>query len=961
MRLRTFGGLWIVDGAVDHGGPRPRPLALLAMLAVAGAKGASRDQIIGILWPDSTADRARHALSQTIYSMRRDVGANVVLTTPNLRLDAELISSDVVNFQVAVRDKNWEEAARLYAGPFLGGFYLADAPEFERWMETERVSLAVAGLRAIETAAKAAAADGRQAEAAELWHRLTQLDPVSARFTISCMEALVARGDRTSALAQGKAYAELLKREFDAQPDVAVQRLMSTLRDAEPVSADHVPAFEAVVGDPIPPDSRIAETTGSLAAVHLLPETAVHFKSAREPRRFWRTAVIGASVLGLGIVGTFGWRAAAKGQESRPVLAVGSIRDVAAPASDTRSSGSALSEMFATSLGRLNGLEVIAGSRMLELMPRGADTSRVATTDAARRAGATEMIEGEFIPLSDRRLRLDIRRVDIGRGIVRSGYQIAGTDRIALLDSATVLIAADLRVRAPVGSFATVSTRSPTAYRLYEEGLRAFYQSDVHNADRLFRAAMREDPTFAMAAYYAWRSADATGDTSRTTLSERALQLASRASDRDQLLIRTDVGRVRNEPSAIVAAESLAARYPRDPEALVRAAQALPDLARAISLADRAIGLDSAAGVLPAAICRMCDALNQLVDRYEWADSSAAAERTLRRWIALRPDDSRPWASLADILVGVGRRDEAQAAMHRAEAMGVLRGDAFTLNFVRSARSDDLAPAAAQCDAGLAIADIAQFSEARWYCTIALRMQGRYREAAALIHDGRIPQANRSRRDGPKDHTNNAVLAMEMGHPLAAVDEFLALAKTAGNSSGESEARRARGVAWYLTLAATAAVAGGDTSRARALVDSIESTGRRSWYGRDPLLHHFVRGILLSRAHQDEAAARELRASIFSPTNGYTRANYELGRTMLALHRPNEGIPIVRSALRGGIEGSGLYVTRTELHELLAQLFDAAAQRDSAAAHYAVVERAWRSADPFLKPRYEAARQRVGR
>ena len=64
----------------------------------------------------------------------------------------------------------------------------------------------------------------------------------------------------------------------------------------------------------------------------------------------------------------------------------------------------------------------------------------------------------------------------------------------------------------------------------------------------------------------------------------------------------------------------------------------------------------------------------------------------------------------------------------------------------------------------------------------------------------------------------------------------------------------------------------------------------------------------------------------------------------------------MRAALHGGIEGSGLYVTRTSLHELLAQLFDAAGQRDSAAAHYAVVERGWRSADPFLRPRYEAAR-----
>ena len=70
---------------------------------------------------------------------------------------------------------------------------------------------------------------------------------------------------------------------------------------------------------------------------------------------------------------------------------------------------------------------------------------------------------------------------------------------------------------------------------------------------------------------------------------------------------------------------------------------------------------------------------------------------------------------------------------------------------------------------------------------------------------------------------------------------------------------------------------------------------------------------------------------------------------------------MVRAALHGGIEGAGFYVTRTELHELLARLFDADHQRDSAAAHYAIVERAWRSADPFLKPRYDAARQWLAR
>ena len=116
---------------------------------------------------------------------------------------------------------------------------------------------------------------------------------------------------------------------------------------------------------------------------------------------------------------------------------------------------------------------------------------------------------------------------------------------------------------------------------------------------------------------------------------------------------------------------------------------------------------------------------------------------------------------------------------------------------------------------------------------------------------------------------------------------------------------------------------------------------------------------MFARAGKLEEAVSEYRAATWSPTYGYTRINLELGRALLVLGRPAEGIEIVRAGLRGGIDGSNLYVSRTELHELLAQLFDAARQRDSAVAHYTVVEHAWRGADPMLKGRYDAVVARL--
>src|SRR5262249_47632040 len=112
-----------------------------------------------------------------------------------------------------------------------------------------------------------------------------------------------------------------------------------------------------------------------------------------------RTAILSAAAVAISVIAALAFRSvAAPHTTATPILAVGRIRDLVSP--DSARLGGVLSEMLATSLGRMNAVQVIANSRMLELTPRDADTSRSALTDAARRAGATEVIEGELIPLA---------------------------------------------------------------------------------------------------------------------------------------------------------------------------------------------------------------------------------------------------------------------------------------------------------------------------------------------------------------------------------------------------------------------------------------------------------------------------------------------------------------------------------------------------------------------------------
>ena len=122
---------------------QPRRLALLAMLGVAGERGLTRDKIIGFLWPDADEERARRALTQALYALRQDLGSEeAFLGVKDLRLNPEIISADVVEFRARDGCRVLERAVELYRGPFLDGFHLPGAEEFERWSEQERQSLA---------------------------------------------------------------------------------------------------------------------------------------------------------------------------------------------------------------------------------------------------------------------------------------------------------------------------------------------------------------------------------------------------------------------------------------------------------------------------------------------------------------------------------------------------------------------------------------------------------------------------------------------------------------------------------------------------------------------------------------------------------------------------------------------------------------------------------------------------
>jgi serine/threonine-protein kinase len=234
LRLRTFGGLTLARGddpPMTGAATQRRRLAILALLAVARDHGLSRDKILGYLWPESELDQARHTLNQLLYAQRRLFGdPDLFAGQKTLRLNPQAVWSDVGAFENALETGDLEAGVAVYRGPFLDGFFVGGAPDFEHWAESQRTRLADRCHATLATLSERAATEDRWQDAAGWLRRAFELDPLSTAVATRLVAALSRIGDRKGALGIARRHTEALRDELNAAPDQDFLRLVDGLR-----------------------------------------------------------------------------------------------------------------------------------------------------------------------------------------------------------------------------------------------------------------------------------------------------------------------------------------------------------------------------------------------------------------------------------------------------------------------------------------------------------------------------------------------------------------------------------------------------------------------------------------------------------------------------------------------------------------------------------------------------------
>ena len=703
-------------------------------------------------------------------------------------------------------------------------------------------------------------------------------------------------------------------------------------------------------------------TVGEL--VEALTREAGRTDPVRPAKKSARNALVGGAILlAVGGAGAALLLARSPGSPVVPMLAVGTIRQVAARDSAELSP---MADLLATSLSQLPSMQVLSSARLIEIeQSLTRDGTKPGAAEVARRARATELLEGTVYRRGGDSLVLELRQTDLKTGRLLHGYRVAAGDVFTLVDRATAEIARAADVARPARGIAEVTTGSLVALRMYQEGLRSYYGSDMLAARRLFQSAVDEDSTFAMAMWYLGRVKSAMGLPDADDFLA-ALRLASRASDRERLLITADILRRDSRTASVAVAESLVARYPSDPDGywtLGVAVAAASDYTRGLEALRRAIALDSSLEVRPGTWCRVCDAYANLTGTYLWMDSILAAVNVAEEFVHRDPESPAAWGNLSNIL------------WEADDSVGATNAESQFFRLFPGARRSGISPAtlsqikrgeydqATQTLLGLARSNDQVRTDARWYGLIALRNQGRLRDALRIARGNLPPGDPWWGFDPEPDRVNASIIELEQGKPDSCITQMKAEPEQPHIKQRGLlwPGQAARETAWAFGRLAMCQASVGDTSDFAMIADTLRQLGFISNYGRDRRLHHYVRGLLWKARGKPEQAVAEFQAAISSPNFGFTRINYELGQLLLQLGRPGDAVAILQPALRGALDASNLYLSRTEIHELLAKAWDSAGQADSARVHWAEVERAWRGADPQFRARWEVAKNRVRR
>jgi DNA-binding SARP family transcriptional activator/TolB-like protein len=242
--------------------PPSEVAGVAGLCALSDAVNETRDRLVGLLWSESTEERARASLRQTLQEIRRgfaQIGFDGLrISTVGVAIDRSRLRVDVWELVQAAEagraDPRLLQVMRL-PETLIADFDNLD-PAFRIWLLARRQTLHDRLVRAFESRLREFSDASPEAE--DLATAILNLDPTheeACRFLIGARRD---RGDLAGALRIYKTLWELLEAEYDIEPSPQTQQLIIELRNAQAQPGVPGPGFAPAVASSAKPPARLA-------------------------------------------------------------------------------------------------------------------------------------------------------------------------------------------------------------------------------------------------------------------------------------------------------------------------------------------------------------------------------------------------------------------------------------------------------------------------------------------------------------------------------------------------------------------------------------------------------------------------------------------------------------------------------------------------------------------------------
>lgn len=577
IEFRTLGTPDLRDDADGHELlsvlAQPKRVGLLAFIAVSeGGRPVSREKLLALFWPEASTSRARNALNQAVFVLRRAMGSALVTDGEGcIGADAARLTCDAWGFEERIAAGDKPEALALYDGSFLDGLYVSGAPAFERWLETTRTHYRDLALAAANELIEEAESAGKSGEALEWARRAAGLAPYDEAVHRHLLRCLLQVGNRTGTIRAYQAFAAKLERDLGFEPSTETQALFELAHQEPATVPTSVPDFPGT--DHVSPTAR---RTGWLrTATHVGAAAALLGVGALVGRTFERSAA--SDLEGNLPHESLGTRAL----DPKRVLLARFTNLSTEPGLDPF--GLAAADWITNELGRTGWVRVVPFFTVMREMPylepEEADP-RAASLTLAERTGSGLLVTGSYVR-DGNELALQAQIVDVADGELLAGIgELTGSAEaptellIELRDRVAGALAQVLDPRLRSLGAASLPP-SIEAFRLYADGLDRYLEYSRAEGPQIERAPL----LLSAAETFGRAAALDSGFTAPLVWASLAYRAALEFERADSVLSILAAREQRLAPWDRAMLEYQRAGIDGDLEAQYRAAQAIVDLA----------------------------------------------------------------------------------------------------------------------------------------------------------------------------------------------------------------------------------------------------------------------------------------------------------------------------------------------------------------------------------------------